>query len=128
MIRLPPRSTRTDTLFPYTTLFRSILIVEEARIFEADEELAVGAVRILRARHRPDAADMRFGAEFGGQVGKLAAPHAGAGRIAALRHEAVDHALQNHTVVKHFRSPPRDALDTLGPAAGAPGADDIDGR
>src|SRR3546814_11148641 len=24
MIRLPPRSTRTDTLFPYTTLFRSI--------------------------------------------------------------------------------------------------------
>src|SRR3546814_11263693 len=26
MIRRPPRSTRTDTLFPYTTLFRSILI------------------------------------------------------------------------------------------------------
>src|SRR3546814_18511 len=25
MIRLPPRSTRTDTLFPYTTLFRSWL-------------------------------------------------------------------------------------------------------
>src|SRR3546814_4628411 len=25
MIRLPPRSTRTDTLFPYTTLFRSVL-------------------------------------------------------------------------------------------------------
>src|SRR3546814_19498058 len=24
MIRLPPRSTRTDTLFPYTTRFRSI--------------------------------------------------------------------------------------------------------
>src|SRR3546814_13936950 len=26
MIRRPPRSTRTDTLFPYTTLFRSGLI------------------------------------------------------------------------------------------------------
>src|SRR3546814_11691265 len=26
MIRQPPRSTRTDTLFPYTTLFRSPLI------------------------------------------------------------------------------------------------------
>src|SRR3546814_6639044 len=26
MIRRPPRSTRTDTLFPYTTLFRSLLI------------------------------------------------------------------------------------------------------
>src|SRR3546814_3315050 len=25
MIRRPPRSTRTDTLFPYTTLFRSTL-------------------------------------------------------------------------------------------------------
>src|SRR3546814_10043213 len=25
MIRLPPRSTRTDTLFPYTTLFRSVI-------------------------------------------------------------------------------------------------------
>src|SRR3546814_3684577 len=30
MIRRPPRSTRTDTLFPYTTLFRS------ARLFALD--------------------------------------------------------------------------------------------
>src|SRR3546814_7932970 len=31
MIRRPPRSTRTDTLFPYTTLFRSdtVLSLEE---------------------------------------------------------------------------------------------------
>src|SRR3546814_6812580 len=27
MIRRPPRSTRTDTLFPYTTLFRSVAVV-----------------------------------------------------------------------------------------------------
>src|SRR3546814_14373083 len=27
MIRPPPRSTRTDTLFPYTTLFRSITLI-----------------------------------------------------------------------------------------------------
>src|SRR3546814_13228633 len=27
MKRLPPRSTRTDTLFPYTTLFRSVRII-----------------------------------------------------------------------------------------------------
>src|SRR3546814_3467760 len=26
MIRRPPRSTRTDTLFPYTTLFRSLFL------------------------------------------------------------------------------------------------------
>src|SRR3546814_6248766 len=31
MIRRPPRSTRTDTLFPYTTLFRSARRVEDAR-------------------------------------------------------------------------------------------------
>src|SRR3546814_5362416 len=28
MIRRPPRSTRTDTLFPYPTLFRSIVFVD----------------------------------------------------------------------------------------------------
>src|SRR3546814_20485931 len=27
VIRRPPRSTRTDTLFPYTTLFRSVLLM-----------------------------------------------------------------------------------------------------
>src|SRR3546814_20722016 len=27
MIRRPPRSTRTDTLFPYTTLFRSAFVM-----------------------------------------------------------------------------------------------------
>src|SRR3546814_4103819 len=31
MKRLPPRSTRTDTLFPYTTLFRSVALVHGAR-------------------------------------------------------------------------------------------------
>src|SRR3546814_17548779 len=30
MIRRPPRSTRTDTLFPYTTLFRSRALVRPA--------------------------------------------------------------------------------------------------
>src|SRR3546814_4135640 len=29
MVRRPPRSTRTDTLFPYTTLFRSLLRQEQ---------------------------------------------------------------------------------------------------
>src|SRR3546814_19854626 len=31
MIRRPPRSTRTDTLFPYTTLFRSTNILRRRR-------------------------------------------------------------------------------------------------
>src|SRR3546814_7623364 len=35
MIRRPPRSTRTDTLFPYTTLFRSarISLAQEPLVF-----------------------------------------------------------------------------------------------
>src|SRR3546814_11078468 len=42
MIRRPPRSTRTDTLFPYTTLFRSILDLLPS-LKEVDR-LAQGAV------------------------------------------------------------------------------------
>src|SRR3546814_11322952 len=37
MIRLPPRSTRTDTLFPYTTLFRSIVTVPADQIVAPGE-------------------------------------------------------------------------------------------
>src|SRR3546814_15407163 len=38
MIRRPPRSTRTDTLFPYTTLFRSAsLRLRIARTFASDK-------------------------------------------------------------------------------------------
>src|SRR3546814_13477481 len=33
MIRRPPRSTRTDTLFPYTTLFRSFQVLRLALAF-----------------------------------------------------------------------------------------------
>src|SRR3546814_7350648 len=36
MIRLPPRSTRTDTLFPYTTLFRSAQPCEEGLALRGD--------------------------------------------------------------------------------------------
>src|SRR3546814_2139699 len=32
MIRRPPRSTRTDTLFPYTTLFRSMANTRETGV------------------------------------------------------------------------------------------------
>src|SRR3546814_8023065 len=38
MIRRPPRSTRTDTLVPYTTLFRAKLIVIDPRRTETAEE------------------------------------------------------------------------------------------
>src|SRR3546814_2125447 len=36
MIRRPPRSTRTDTLFPYTTLFRSKAYAIAHEIYDGD--------------------------------------------------------------------------------------------
>src|SRR3546814_7755215 len=44
MIRRPPRSTRTDTLFPYTTLFRSIALTGTAIMIMAYPALSSGAV------------------------------------------------------------------------------------
>src|SRR3546814_9020975 len=41
MIRRPPRSTRTDTLFPYTTLFRS----DQFRFRHAGGSIGTAAVR-----------------------------------------------------------------------------------
>src|SRR3546814_9593225 len=52
MIRRPPRSTRTDTLFPYTTLFRSAAARQRARgagAHDASEEPAHDE----HARERP---------------------------------------------------------------------------
>src|SRR3546814_12516053 len=37
MIRRPPRSTRTDTLFPYTTLFRSVHRAQREELERRDE-------------------------------------------------------------------------------------------
>src|SRR3546814_5260204 len=66
MSRRPPRSTRTDTLFPYTTLFRSLLhewlpaldgVVErlEAGGKAADIGCGHGASTLLVAQAFPDA-------------------------------------------------------------------------
>src|SRR3546814_5458265 len=41
MIRRPPRSTRTDTLFPYTTLFRSLLSLPLRFIFRTRKRPSV---------------------------------------------------------------------------------------
>src|SRR3546814_9121481 len=43
MIRRPPRSTRTDTLFPYTTLFRSASFPQDFD-YQAEAEAKRGAV------------------------------------------------------------------------------------
>src|SRR3546814_15872966 len=48
MIRRPPRATLTDTLFPYTTLFRS------------DEALFGGAIVLIDTQAAADAAEKKF--------------------------------------------------------------------
>src|SRR3546814_13200847 len=53
MIRRPPRSTRTDTLFPYTTLFRSRLVVT-AGIHDRFVALLGEKVRSLKVGHALD--------------------------------------------------------------------------
>src|SRR3546814_6583029 len=55
MIRRPPRSTRTDTLFPYTTLFRSVhgskgLQAPIVILADATDDAAIG--------HRPFTVDV----------------------------------------------------------------------
>src|SRR3546814_9201680 len=47
MIRRPPRSTRTDTLFPYTTLFRAVEL-HEHQVPDLDEAVAI----LIRAARR----------------------------------------------------------------------------
>src|SRR3546814_10720039 len=42
MIRRPPRSTRTDTLFPYTTLFRSTELTAHTRDLMSRIEIDLG--------------------------------------------------------------------------------------
>src|SRR3546814_7129333 len=48
MIRLPPRSTRTDTLFPYTTLFRSAAAVAACRALGLPDAAIASALRGYR--------------------------------------------------------------------------------
>src|SRR3546814_19210713 len=68
MIRRPPRSTRTDTLFPYTTLFRS----------SPDHRLQLGPYHHLRQRARSFRPRVALGhhapaAQDGGAVAERAA-------------------------------------------------------
>src|SRR3546814_18395788 len=52
MLRRPPRSTRTDTLFPYTTLFRSDLAIETGKLIFSGGPVTDPA-REVRATRKP---------------------------------------------------------------------------
>src|SRR3546814_9918908 len=69
MIRRPPRSTRTDTLFPYTTLFRS-----DARVVQ---DITNTAFAVLFCDKIPDrlARQCRFPSAQPGDLFRLACFH-----------------------------------------------------
>src|SRR3546814_19061725 len=54
MIRRPPISTRTDTLFPYTTLFRSLLPLRHALTNEHIEQPRFDDGLLVRIAHSAD--------------------------------------------------------------------------
>src|SRR3546814_7307037 len=56
MIRRPPRSTRTDTLFPYTTLFRSIVVARRSNVVSTLP--LVGVIYEVDGRKAHDIDDM----------------------------------------------------------------------
>src|SRR3546814_19166335 len=54
MIRRPPRSTLTDTLFPYTTLFRARYLVAISAVLVGIENQGFTAVASLQRRAAAD--------------------------------------------------------------------------
>src|SRR3546814_6821212 len=63
MIRRPPRSTRTDTLFPYTTLFRSRGppgAVGEGAVRERPLQLPPRHVRVVEPHPPDDRTSVRY--------------------------------------------------------------------
>src|SRR3546814_13269302 len=72
MIRRPPRSTRTDTLFPYTTLFRSRIAIDGPAIAAIARSFAKlpAPVRHADRIDRPRETEVRFG--FADEHGRAA--------------------------------------------------------
>src|SRR3546814_13497927 len=59
MIRRPPRSTRTDTLFPYTTLFRSVDDRAVVTALAVDQHEDMDARKAAKARGARQAVERR---------------------------------------------------------------------
>src|SRR3546814_14162667 len=87
MIRRPPRSTRTDTLFPYTTLFRSLeralgLAAVETRWIGDEPQRALRDPEVAQ-QHADEAPHRRQVADRAADAGRHEGEHA---RVAAHRH------------------------------------------
>src|SRR3546814_3971322 len=61
MIRRPPRSTRTDTLFPYTTLFRSGRLTWDHEQREPVVHVAHASLQLLAVLDGPQRSVVRVG-------------------------------------------------------------------
>src|SRR3546814_19433532 len=59
MLRRPPRSSRTDTLFPYTTLFRSLLFFRGITNMHPIAKGLVGLIALFSAGLMPAQAQIR---------------------------------------------------------------------
>src|SRR3546814_8677794 len=68
MLRRPPSATRTDTLFPYTTLFRSVLRIDDGKVNVVSHQV----VELLHAGLDQATAEARAVAIIG-RPGKLSA-------------------------------------------------------
>src|SRR6185312_8821621 len=113
-----------DDLPPDRVLARQ---TRAAVIGKADEKLAIGGVRVLRARRTDGSALIRLLRKFGWQIGQFRSAHAGAGRIARLRHEAVDDAMPLEAIIKALGRQLLDTLDLLRREVGTKLNDDLAG-
>src|SRR3546814_6278099 len=59
MIRRPPRSTRTDTLFPYTTLFRSPRSPDKARRRQAPRHIRISPYWAISRRSEEHTSELQ---------------------------------------------------------------------
>src|SRR3546814_9925408 len=113
MIRRPPRSTRTDTLFPYTTLFRSNIGNEYCGLspefgFRDFDALGLGPV----ARQASQTFDRFWNSERVVPAGRLDAAPTATDLAQAMT--AIDDWLEEAPRLSHFEIAPQDWRDALG--------------
>src|SRR3546814_12287250 len=107
MIRRPPRSTRTDTLFPYTTLFRSLLHLLRLELLQAVDAVGLAGVRdVLRLRRGAVRGNVWLPADTV-RPGRLAQRQLSAGELAQPCHGAFAGDVVRLASQSAFRSIPQ---------------------
>src|SRR3546814_8753615 len=94
MIRRPPRSTRTDTLFPYTTLFRSVGSLD---VLHGDPQLA--GVGLAAAEHAHDVGMFEPGGDVG-FVEELGANVVAAGGVGLKHFRSEEHTSELQSLMR----------------------------